>query len=194
MPRINPELAEYRIPEEIVKEKNVADLSDFAARQYGKPVDKRLGWEKAHKLVINMRRQAVRALEQQERNEVMDKIKWPWKDGFKFYCDGPNPTVSNACYVTDISRGVQLHISEDRLASYLEENFELPAPAPFVHESQEIAKAKAKAEAQAAEAARVKAEAEAKAKLEADNAAKLAAKEEQRAKAMSEPALKEASE
>ena len=183
----NPEFLEHKIPDAITRAKDVSALSDYTFEKYGKALDKRLGWDKAHKQAINMRRVAVRQLEQKEKEVIMDKTKWPWNEGYKFYCDGPNPAQSNACYLTDTVKGTQFFVPEDSLAAHLADSFELPEPEPFVHMSTEAARLKAKEEA----IAKAKAEADASQKLEDAKAsakkAAVASKEESRLKATTKP-------
>jgi hypothetical protein len=127
---------DLRIPDAIVKAKDVGALSDFAKETLGGSVDRRLSWDKALTKAQNLRRRVLRKRQKEGLVEVtiqkeidMDKRTWPWIDTVKFYSDGAKPTKNNSCYLTNIASNLQFYVHEKDLAEYLEEGFEIPAAA-----------------------------------------------------------------
>ena len=130
-----------QIPEEILNSKDTDALSKFALETYGRGVDRRFRWEKALKTAKSMQRKLVKQdlikqhlIEQpltgnkqhEERNDVMDKRKWPWIEGYSFHCDGPNATTQNNCYIKSHTSGLEFCCMEKELPSYLEKGFDIP--------------------------------------------------------------------
>ena len=146
-----------QIPEEILNSKDTDALSKFALETYGRGVDRRFRWEKALKTAKSMQRKLVKQdlikqdlaeqdlieqplakqhlIEQpltgnkqhEERNDVMDKRKWPWIEGYSFHCDGPNATTQNNCYIKSHTSGLEFCCMEKELPSYLEKGFDIPS-------------------------------------------------------------------
>jgi len=122
--------SDLQIPEHITKNKDTVALSEFALKAYGRSIDLRLKWEKALQTATNMRRYAVKQREKEERNDVMDKRQWPWIEGYKFHCDGPNATTQNNAYIKNLATGLEFCCMEDNLPLYLEEGFNIPSAEP----------------------------------------------------------------
>jgi len=108
---------DLHIPEQIIKDKDVSALSDFSAEAYGKPIDKRFGWEKALKAATNYRRTAAKHREEAEKEQIMDKQSWSWKEGFKFFCDGPD---GESVYLTRMDKNTQFFVPKDQVKDYLD--------------------------------------------------------------------------
>jgi len=132
---------DLKIPEEITSEQNVSALSEFSEKAYGRRIDKRLSWKKALEQVNYARRKAVaqrneevQRAEQEIKDIIMYRSKWPWKEGYKFYVEGPRRD-SHACYLKDMFSGLEFFCPADELASYLEDDFEIPSLEEIVVEA-----------------------------------------------------------
>jgi hypothetical protein len=115
------------IPQEILERADPAELQLWSRDALGSPMVGKYKWENAVKTV----QKTISQLKKKEKQAAdairfSEKKNWPWLEGYKFFCDGPNPRQNMSCYLTDTARGVEIFVSEEKLSNYLDSKFVLP--------------------------------------------------------------------